>query len=79
VIAAIIKAAPHVRIRFAPKRDMDSRLLREGLIVLAKSKGFITIPSGAGYSKTTSRRKIGPEKRASSDRCIAGEMPTSRY
>jgi DNA-binding transcriptional LysR family regulator len=32
VIAAIIKAAPHVRIRFAPKRDMDSRLLREGLI-----------------------------------------------
>jgi hypothetical protein len=32
VIAAIIKVAPRVRIRFAPKRGMDSRLLREGLI-----------------------------------------------
>ncbi len=44
VIAAIIKAAPHVRIRFAPKRDMDSRLLREGLIDFEIGKGGLSAP-----------------------------------
>jgi hypothetical protein len=39
VHAAINNAAPHVRIRFAPKRDTDSRLLREGLIDLQICKG----------------------------------------
>ena len=32
--AVITAAAPHVRLRFAPKPDKDSRLLREGLIDL---------------------------------------------
>jgi DNA-binding transcriptional LysR family regulator len=44
VIAAIIKAAPHVRIRFAPKRGMDSRLLREGLIDLEIGKRGLSAP-----------------------------------
>jgi DNA-binding transcriptional LysR family regulator len=44
VIAAIVKAAPHVRIRFAPKRDMDSRLLREGLIDLEIGKRGASAP-----------------------------------
>ena len=34
VVAAISKAAPHVRLRFVPKRDRDPHVLREGLIDL---------------------------------------------
>jgi DNA-binding transcriptional LysR family regulator len=34
VVAAITRAAPHVRLRFTPKPDMDARPLREGLIDL---------------------------------------------
>ncbi len=34
LVAAIAAAAPRVRLRFAPKPDKDSRLLREGLIDL---------------------------------------------
>jgi len=34
LVAAITKAAPHVRVRFAPKPDKDARPLREGLIDL---------------------------------------------
>jgi DNA-binding transcriptional LysR family regulator len=44
VIAAIIKAAPHVRIRFAPKRDLDPRLLREGLVDLEIGKRGLSAP-----------------------------------
>jgi len=39
VHAPINNAAPRVRIRFAPKRDTDSRLLGEGLIDLEIGKG----------------------------------------
>jgi DNA-binding transcriptional LysR family regulator len=34
VVAAITKAAPHVRLRFVPKHDRDPQVLREGLIDL---------------------------------------------
>jgi DNA-binding transcriptional LysR family regulator len=34
VVAAITKAAPHIRLRFVPKRDSDPHVLREGLIDL---------------------------------------------
>jgi len=34
LVAAITKAAPRVRVRFAPKPDKDARLLREGLVDL---------------------------------------------
>jgi DNA-binding transcriptional LysR family regulator len=44
VIAAILKAAPLVHIRFAPKREMDSRLLREGLIDLEIGKRGLSAP-----------------------------------
>lgn len=34
VVAAVIKAAPRVRLRFAPKPDKDARPLREGVVDL---------------------------------------------
>jgi DNA-binding transcriptional LysR family regulator len=34
VVAAISRAAPRIRLRFAPKPDKDARPLREGLIDL---------------------------------------------
>jgi len=44
VVAAITKAAPHVRLRFAAKLDTDPRLLREGLIDLEISKRGVSAP-----------------------------------
>ena len=38
VVTAITKGAPHVRLRFAPKRDENPGLLREGLIDLEIGK-----------------------------------------
>jgi hypothetical protein len=45
VIAVIIKAAPHVRIRFAPKRDMDSRLLRSARTDLCGGQSVMIVPT----------------------------------
>ena len=44
VHAAITNAAPHARIRFAPKRDTDSRLQREALIDLEIGKRGLPAP-----------------------------------
>ena len=38
VIQEIIKAAPHVRLCFAPKRDSDPDLLRDGFVDLEIGK-----------------------------------------
>jgi DNA-binding transcriptional LysR family regulator len=38
VVAVITKGAPHVRLRFVPKRDWDPHVLREGLIDLEIGK-----------------------------------------
>jgi hypothetical protein len=45
-----LKAAPRVRIRFAPKREMDSSLLREGLIDLEIGKRGLSAPKCARTS-----------------------------
>ncbi len=44
VVAGITQAAPHVRIRFAPKRDSDPDLLRDGSVDLEIGKREISAP-----------------------------------
>ena len=44
VVASITKAAPHVRLRFVPKRDRDPHVLREGLVDLEIGRRGTTGP-----------------------------------
>ncbi len=44
IIADITKAAPHVRLRFAPKRDSDPDLLRDGFVDLEIGKRGTSAP-----------------------------------
>jgi len=91
LVAAITKAAPRVRLRFAPKSDKDARPLREGLIdldvgVLGESApeartqmlfrdGFVGV-ARAGHPLLASR-KITPQRYAACGHVVASRRGLS--